>query len=210
MSSKSSAPSHEIEVKLRLESVAPLNAAGLRLEPELARHFEDNWLLDTHDRQLYTRGAVLRVRSISSAQGVQGLLTLKEKAPADAPASQFKLRLETETTLGDPKQMLELLERLGYRKFFRYQKYRTVYRALLPDGSELQVMFDETPLGRFVELEGEEAAITKVVASLGITPADYILQSYIALQAGHCQQQGRPLEDMVFNEGIRNSEFGSR
>ena len=198
MSSNSSARSHEIEVKLRLESVEPLTAAGIRLEPDLTRHFEDNWLLDTHDRQLYARGAVLRVRSISSEQGVQGLLTLKEKAPADAPVSQFKLRLETETTLGDPVQMLELLSRLGYQKVFRYQKYRTVYRALLPDGSELHVMFDETPLGCFIELEGEEAALAKVVASLGITPTDYILQSYIALQAAHCQQQGRPLEDMVF------------
>ncbi|HWQ34242.1 MAG TPA: class IV adenylate cyclase [Blastocatellia bacterium] len=198
MSSKSSARSHEIEVKLRLESVEPLTAAGIRLDLEMARHFEDNWLLDTHDRQLYARGAVLRVRSISSEQGVQGLLTLKEKAPADAPASQFKLRLETETTIGNPEQMLELLARLGYWKVFRYQKYRTVYRALLPDGSELQVMFDETPLGRFIELEGEETAIARVVERLGITPADYILQSYIALQAAHCRQQGHPLEDMIF------------
>jgi adenylate cyclase class 2 len=198
MSSNSSARSHEIEVKLHLESVEPLAAAGIRLQLEMPRHFEDNWLLDTYDRQLYARGAVLRVRSIRSEQGVQGLLTLKEKAPADAPASQFKLRLETETTLSNPEQMLELLARLGYWKVFRYQKYRTVYRALLPDGSQLHVMLDETPLGRFVELEGEESAIIRVVESLGITPADYILQSYIALQAGHCQQQGRPLEDMVF------------
>lgn len=210
MSSDSSTRSHEIEVKLRLESVEPLAAAGLKLEPENTRHFEDNYLLDTFDRQLYSRGAVLRVRFINTEAGVDGLLTLKEKAPADAPASQFKLRLETETRLDDPAQALAILERLGYWKVFRYQKYRTVYRARLSDDQRLHVMFDETPLGNFIELEGEEDAIRKTVECLGVSPADYILQSYIALQAEHCQRQGRPLEDMIFNEGIRKSEVGSR
>ncbi len=189
---------HEIEVKLRLDNVAPLAAAGLKLELEMARHFEDNWLLDTAERQLYARGAVLRVRSMSNQDGTQGLLTLKEKAPADAPASQFKLRLETETALGDPVVALEILARLGYWKVFRYQKYRTVYRALLTDGQHLQVMFDETPLGNFVELEGAEAAILQAVSRLGVTPAEYILQSYIALQAEHCEREGHQLEDMIF------------
>ncbi|HZS09292.1 MAG TPA: class IV adenylate cyclase [Blastocatellia bacterium] len=189
---------HEIEVKLRLDNVEPLAAAGVRLELETARHFEDNWLLDTADRQLYERGAVLRVRSTSGTEGTRGLLTLKEQAPADAPASQFKVRLETETMLDEPEQAIVILERLGYRKIFRYQKFRTIYRALLSGGDHLLVMFDETPLGNFVELEGEEGAISEVVRRLGIGPDDYILQSYVALQAQRCQWLGRPLEDMVF------------
>jgi adenylate cyclase, class 2 len=189
---------HEIEVKLRLEDIAPLVAAGLKLELETARHFEDNWLLDTADRQLYMRGAVLRVRSTSNEAGTQGLLTLKEKAPDDAPASQFKVRLETETALGDPVVALEILTRLGYWKVFRYQKYRTVYRALLADGQHLLVMFDETPLGNFVELEGEEEAILQAVDQLGVMPEEYILHSYIALQAEHCEREGRALEDLIF------------
>jgi hypothetical protein len=36
------------------------------------------------------------------------------------------------------------------------------------------------------------------VQLLGVSPAHYILDSYIALQLRHCQQQGKPLEDMVF------------
>jgi adenylate cyclase, class 2 len=197
---------HEIEVKLRLDDVEPLATAGVRLELETARHFEDNWLLDTADRQLYGRGVVLRVRSTSGPAGTRGLLTLKEQAPADAPASQFKVRLETETTLGEPEQALAILERLGYRKVFRYQKFRTIYRALLAGGGHLLVMFDETPLGNFVELEGEEQAISEVVASLGIGPDDYILQSYVALQAERCHWLGRALEDMVFEQPAGESE----
>ena len=186
---------HEIEVKLRCNGIEPLVQAGISLELDTPRHFEDNWLLDTEERQLGARAAILRVREASGL----GLLTYKEKAPPEAPASQFKLRVEIETTLGETRQALEILERLGYRKFFRYQKYRTIYRALLPDGAHLLVMFDETPLGDFLELEGEEHAIAQAVSLLGTEPTDYILESYLALQAEYCRQHGRALEDMVFD-----------
>jgi adenylate cyclase class 2 len=184
---------HEIEVKLRYESVAPLERAGLRLELETARHFEDNWLLDTADRQLSARLAILRVRQAAG----RGSLTYKAKANPEL-VSEFKARVEIETQLDDPQSALALLEQLGYRKWFRYQKYRTVYRALLPSSASLHVMFDETPLGNFVELEGAEQAIAEAVHLLGVRRADYILESYLVLQSAHCQAQGRALEDMVF------------
>jgi adenylate cyclase, class 2 len=95
-----------------------------------------------------------------------------------------------------------VFERLGYRKWFRYQKFRTVYRAKLPDGSELHVMFDETPLGPYVELEGEEDIIARAVELLGVTPGEYVLESYLAIQAEHCRRQGKPLGDMIFGDGV--------
>lgn len=54
---------HEIEVKLRLDEVECLSRAGIALEIETARHFEDNWLLDTSDWELSAHLAILRVRS---------------------------------------------------------------------------------------------------------------------------------------------------
>ena len=185
--------SHEIEVKVKLgiEAFVP---AGIRLELHTARHFEDNWLLDTENQQLGAQAAILRVRNA----GGQGLLTYKEKAGADAPASQFKLRVEIETELGDASEALVIFDRLGYHRFFRYQKYRTVYEAILPSGKRLHVMADETPLGNFLELEGQEESIAEAVNLLGITSADYILVSYLALQLAHCRAQGKALEDMVF------------
>ncbi|HEX4945209.1 MAG TPA: class IV adenylate cyclase [Blastocatellia bacterium] len=185
--------SHEIEVKLRL-GIQSLAQAGITLELLTPRHFEDNWLLDTTTHQLAHQSSVLRVRS---ADG-KGVLTYKEKAGQDAPASQFKLRIELETELGSAPEALAIFDRLGFHRFFRYQKYRSVYEATLPSQNHLHVMVDETPLGDFLELEGEEAAIAEAVQLMGLTPADYILDSYIALQLRHCQQQGKPLEDMVF------------
>jgi adenylate cyclase class 2 len=190
------ATTHEIEVKLRFNSVDAFTRAGIELEVETARHFEDNWLLDTADRTLGEREAILRVRSA----GGKGSITYKERAGEGAPASQFKLRVEVETAIDSPESAIEMFERLGFRKWFRYQKYRTVYRATLPGGPNLSVMFDETPLGNFVEIEGEEEAIERAVELLGAAASDYILESYLALQAEHCRRWGKPLEDMVFAE----------
>ncbi len=185
--------SHEIEVKLKL-GIQTLEQAGIALERLTPRHFEDNWLLDTKTHQLGTKSSILRVRSANG----KGVLTYKEKAGANAPASQFKLRIELETELGSAQEALVIFDRLGFHRFFRYQKYRAIYEAILPSSNRLHVMADETPIGDFLELEGEENAIAEAVQLLGLTPADYILESYIALQRRHCQQQGKPLEDMVF------------
>jgi adenylate cyclase, class 2 len=184
--------SHEIEVKVKL-SIEAFAAAGIALTLQTARHFEDNWLLDTEQHQLGAQSSVLRVRMVEG----KGLLTYKGKDD-NAPTSQFKLRVELETELGDPYEALAIFARLGYHRFFRYQKYRSVYEAPLPSGQSLHVMADETPRGDFLELEGAEAAIAEAVQLLGITPAEYILDSYLGLQLQHCRAQGRPLEDMVF------------
>lgn len=187
---------HEIEVKLRFDNLDAFARAGIALEIEVPRHFEDNWLLDSAGQELGRRAAILRVRSAAG----KGHLTYKENSANDAPASRFKKRIEIETAIDDPEIAVAIFERLGFRKWFRYQKYRTVFRATLPDGAKLRVMFDETPVGPFVEIEGEEEAISRAVELLGVTPAEYILESYLAIQATHCHRRGKPLEDMIFAE----------
>lgn len=193
---------YEIEIKLRFDSVEPLTQAGIVLETETARHFEDNLLLDTEDKLLSQKAAILRIRQSGETGGI---LTYKEKTAPNAPATQFKQRIEFETTLADPAIAIAIFERLGYQKWFRYQKYRTVYRATLPGGQSLHVMFDETPIGNFIELEGEEEAIAQAVELLGISREDYVMESYLALQAAHCERHGKPLEDMVLIESPRRS-----
>ena len=187
---------HEIEVKLRFDGVEPLIKAGIVLEPETPRHFEDNWLLDTTNKQLGEKLAVLRVRQT----GATGSMTYKEKAAPEASASQFKKRLELEMALDDPMSALALFERLGFTTWFRYQKHRTVYRAKLPSATWLHVMFDETPIGNFIELEGEENAIAEAVKLLGVSRQSYVLESYLELQAAECARQGKPFADMTFHE----------
>src|SRR5262249_20474530 len=187
---------YEIEVKLRFDNLDAFARAGIVLEIKTARHFEDNWLLDSSDQYLGDRAAILRVRSAAG----RGSITYKERAGDDGSASKFKKRIEIETAIDDPESALAIFERLGYRKWFRYQKYQTIYRATLPQNSQLSVMFDETPLGVFVELEGAEESIAQAIELLGVTPAEYTLESYLAIQAERCRRQGKPLEDMTFAE----------
>jgi adenylate cyclase class 2 len=65
---------------------------------------------------------------------------------------------------------------MGLRPWFRYEKYRTTYR--LPGVAGLMVELDETPIGEFLELEGDAQAIDRVAVMLGYGVADYITKSY--------------------------------
>ncbi len=84
--------------------------------PLRGRRLQDDCLLDTADGFLRERGSVLRVRQESGTS----LLTFK----GPVQPSVMKLREELETAVGDGTLVLRLLEELGFRVWFRYQKYR--------------------------------------------------------------------------------------
>ena len=104
------------------------------------------------------------------------------------------------TAVDEPERMIELFERLGFRRAFRYQKYRTTYR-LAVDGQELEVTFDETPMGNFIEIEGDESTVLRILEQAGFSAADSVRESYPELQASRCRRAGIPLEDLVFSSG---------
>jgi hypothetical protein len=83
------------------------------------------------------------------------------------------------------------------RRAFRYQKYRTIYHLKL-EGSDLKVAFDETPMGNFIEIEGDADGVLLAVREAGFTHRDIIRESYPELQAARCRARGVELEDLVF------------
>ena len=182
----------EIEVKLACDDLGRLTRAGFQLTMDKPRHFEDNWLLDTADRTLLSRGAALRVRAVNR----HGVVTYKGSVQESA-TSILKVREEIETDLDEPERMIELFERLGFRRAFRYQKHRTTY-TLTVDGQELEVAFDETPMGNFIEIEGDESTVLSILERAGFSAADSIRESYPELQASRCRRAGMPLEDLIF------------
>ena len=182
----------EIEVKLACDDLDRLRNAGFELRLETPRHFEDNWLLDLADQSLFRQGAALRVRSVNG----NGTVTYKGVVK-ETHESRLKVREEIETAVDEPERLIELFERLGYRRSFRYQKYRTDYRASL-DGSEMKVVLDETPMGSFIEIEGDEPSVLKALDAAGFSANDIIRESYPELQASRCRARGVPLEDLVF------------
>jgi adenylate cyclase, class 2 len=182
----------EIEVKLGCGDLDRLRDAGFDLRLVVPRHFEDNWLLDWPDRRLLESGAALRVRSV----GGRGWITYKGLVKESA-ASPLKVREEIEAGTAEPEQMVRLLERLGLRRTFRYQKYRTIYDLTLA-GSDLKVAFDETPMGHFIEIEGDESGVLRALEGAGFTAADVIRDSYPELQMARCRARGVELEDLIF------------
>ncbi len=116
------------------------------------------------------------------------------------PGRRYKVREEVEASLSDPEGLRLILERLGLRGWFRYEKYRTSFH---PPASQrwaagLQIELDETPIGAFLELEGPPEAIDQAAKLLGYGPADYITRGYLALYLDQCRKQGKPAGDMLF------------
>ena len=89
-----------------------------------------------------------------------------------------------------------ILERLGYRARFRYEKYRTEYRR--PGEAGLATV-DETPIGVYIELEGPPEWIDRMAAALGHGEGDYITRSYASLWADYRIRHGDSRVDMIFS-----------
>ena len=181
----------EVEVKVVMGPLGPFvrrieDLAGASEHP---RCLEDNVLLDLMGGELTAKGAMLRVRTY----GATGTLTYKE--PAQGPPG-YKVRTELETTLPDPGLCLRILESAGFRRIWRYVKYRAIYRI-----GELKVLVDETPIGGYAELEGPREAIDAFAKRIGKEPSDYIASSYRGLYEDWCRRRGVPFGDMVFAPG---------
>jgi adenylate cyclase, class 2 len=177
----------EREIKLRFDSADEARARVLALgaTPFKGRRLQEDCLLDDERQSLRKRHCVLRVRN----EGGKGLLTYK----SPMQAGPMRLREEHETVVADGDTLLTILEQVGLRVWFRYQKYREEFHA-----ADVIVAIDETPVGTFVEVEGDEAHIHEVARSLGRTPADYITDSYRGLFLKHREANGIVGDDMVF------------
>jgi adenylate cyclase class 2 len=120
--------------------------------------------------------------------------TITFKGPVHA--ATMKVREETELAISDGGMMLELLQQLGFRSWFRYEKYREEFTT--PHAGGVVIALDETPVGTFVELEGDAPGIHTMAGALGRGPDDYVLDSYRTLFVRFCQERGRTASDMLF------------
>jgi adenylate cyclase class 2 len=184
-----SSPSLEREIKLAFrdaqEAREAILAAGAT--PLRGRRLQEDCLLDTPDDCLRRRRCVLRVRMECG----KTLLTFK----GPVQESTLKVREELETVVGDGLLLLRVLEELGYRVWFRYEKYREEFAH-----EDVTVAVDETPVGTFVEIEGSESGIHGMATALARNPDDFVTDSYRGLYVKHCTSRGLPLSDMLFED----------
>lgn len=214
----------EIEIKLRVADIEALKTRLCEMGAELAgggtgRVHESNIVFDTVANELRDRGQLLRIRTETpvgadgaplESAGRRHLVTLKSpvgpgwdaRVPPDVldRERRHKIREETELEIADGYALRKLLEGLGFRGWFRYEKYRTTYR--LPESQDwaqgLLIELDETPIGTFMELEGPPDAIDGAARALGYGPGHYILQNYLSLYLEHCRAKRVRAGDMLF------------
>jgi adenylate cyclase, class 2 len=181
--------SHETEIKLPAADVASarsmLYRAGFRVWKR--RVFENNTIFDTPGLKLRKAAMLLRVREA----GGKAILTFKGRPVA----GKHKSREEVEVEVSNPGTLRTIVERLGYRAVFQYQKYRTEYKQA---GLAGVATLDETPIGIYVELEGQPDWIDRTAQQLGYREKDYILSSYARLYLDWCKKNRVKPANMVW------------
>lgn len=180
-------PYTETEVKLYvpyLEAVqARLETIGAKLTAP--RIYERNVRYDNAERSMTPAGIVLRLRQDTRAR-------LTYKAEGDVK-NGITSRFEAEVEVSDFDAMETILGRLGYTPYMIYEKYRTTFEL---DGAE--IVLDEMPYGNFVEIEGDEDTIEKVINRLGLQKAARYDGSYAVLFERARRALGLTFTDLTF------------
>jgi len=177
----------EIEVKFPLRDRTELirklhDIGGQRLYAET---FEDNIVLDRRG-ELRTKGALLRVRKF----GKYSLITYK--GPMSMTGG-IKSREEVQTGVESFELAIQLLDALGFKPVFRYQKFREVWRV-----KEAEVVLDRTPIGEYFEIEGPIERIRSIASELGMNMDQAIRQTYADLYRQARRTRSDLPENMVF------------
>ena len=179
----------EIEVKFRISSVEEMLKvilnAGAVLEQET--RFERNLRWDDPKETLTKTNQVLRLRD----NGGVSVLTYKSEKQNDKGLAD---REEIETIVSNFENTRLILERLGFRIVFIYEKYRSIYHF-----NDTDLFLDHTPIGDYMEIEGPDGeAIRKAAESLGLNWDDRISKGYRNLFKTWKKETGYAGRDMVF------------
>jgi adenylate cyclase class 2 len=188
----------ETEIKLLWEGSAGdaralIERSGYQLSSP--RTLESDQLFDLRSGALRQSDQILRLRKTSSAEaGQRAMVTYKGCASREV----YKSREEIEFDVSDAAAFTLVLERLGYHPGFRYEKYRTMFKAYGEPGI---ITIDETPVGVYLELEGPQAWIDSTAARLGFPRERFLTASYAALYRKHLEQHPEAPPDMTFDIG---------
>ena len=187
----------ETEIKLPVTDIESAIQAVQKQSAVLLteRHLEDNLLFDQQDNMLSKQRKLLRMRIITAPGSGQELKTILTFKDAPQTTDDVKEREEIECEVSGGNNLQEIFSRLGYRITFRYQKYRMIFQ---PEDVDLHICVDETPIGNFLELEGEILRIHEYATKLGYNRDDYITQSYATLYYRWCQKTGSKEPFMLF------------
>lgn len=181
---KQAAP-EERELKFSCASLEDLREQLREMEAErlAPAGSEDNWIYDRKNK-LKTDQQLLRLRI--DRKGAH--LTFKG---APRFEDEVKVRVEHETEVDDADQIHSILENLGFTVVHRYQKKREEWHV-----GGVTVALDHTPIGDFVEFEGDGAGA--IARRFGFELEESERRSYVELYESYREQNPDAPADMVF------------
>src|SRR4029453_18422215 len=133
-------------------------------------------------------GRTLRLRRAAG----RAILTYKGRSRFQ---NGIKTREEREVEVSDGAEAEAILEGLGLVRRFRYEKRREEW-----DFEGCVVCLDETPIGDFVEVEGDPTDIRRVFVGLGLDFTEAIPYSYAELYQRRRKADPALPTDMVWPE----------
>lgn len=161
----------EVEIKLQLTSVSRMREMlppmGFTLQDP--RQLEHNILFDTAGGTLASAGRLLRLRRY----GENNIITFKRPASARQDDADYKVKEEIESGFEHFESMKIILQELGYRQVWVYEKFRETWSR-----EGVAVFLDETPIGDFMEIEGTTEEIDRLAGDWGYSKEDYIVLNY--------------------------------
>lgn len=161
----------EIEVKVVVKDFKEIKKKlkELGAKKKCPKTLEKNILFDHKNLKIKEKNFVLRLRRF----GKVNLLTLKTKTKGK---KGFKVREEINLFINDFEKMQIILKKLGFYEVFYYEKYREDY---IYNG--LNISLDKTPIGNYVEIEGDYENILKFLAEINVKIEETISLSYLQL-----------------------------
>jgi adenylate cyclase class 2 len=183
----------EIEAKVRVEGFGEVRRRLVHLGADrLGMSLERNELYDLPGRELAERGCRLRLRTIRR-RGCAPVLTFK----GPKLGGRFKSRRELELGVSDKATARRLLEAMGYRPYFSYDKRRESWRV-----RGWNIELDEVPLlGRFVEVETAGAReVEQALAALRLDGLKVITRGYMSLLRRQLRESGMSWRRVRFRD----------
>lgn len=160
----------EIEQKYRIRDPKVFRLKLKKLKAKKLGVVEEHNELWDRDRDLRSKGAVLRLRRAGKK------IVFTFKGPRLKAASRYKKRSEIEMlVVYQPAKAI--LKALGYKVFFEYSKTRETYHY-----RDCEIVLDHLPrLGWFLEIEGRPDQIRQTAQALGLKKSDEEALTYPAL-----------------------------
>ncbi len=182
-------PPEERELKFKVEGLDGVRERVIEIEGDRLgpASFEDNWVLD-REGQLEAAGCVLRLRR----DGRGARVTYKGPRRQEGAV---KVRIEHEFNVEGEgvDQAKALFEALGYTVVRRYQKVREEWRV-----GGVEIALDHTPIGDFVEFEGDRAEVLAKRCGLDLKKVEQ--RSYLRLYDDYLKDHPEAPPEMVFPE----------